>query len=108
LKTDISGDARKMVIKFQLINLASILEGIVKDMYPRVPKGKDDVYYRIEKLEIEYGISNVSDLKKLWLDRKSIHLHLFEETQDVVFSDQKYIQWHKSMSTLIKELKYGI
>ena len=108
LKTDISGDARKMVIKFQLINLASILEAIVKCLYPIMPKKKDDVYFRIEKLKIEYGISNVKDLKQLWLDRKSIHLHLYEETKGVVFSDQKYIHWHKSMSTLINELNHGI
>jgi hypothetical protein len=108
LKTDISGDARKMVIKFQLINLASILEAIVKCLYPKMPKKKDDVYFRIERLELEKNISSAKDLKQLWLDRKSIHLHLFEETKEVVFSDQKYIHWHKSMSTLIKELNYGI
>ncbi len=108
LKTDISGAARKMVIKFQLINLASILEAIVKCLYPKMPKKKDDVYCRIERLEIEKNISNANDLKQLWLDRKTIHLHLLEETQDVSFSDKKYIHWHNSMSILIKELNHGI
>lgn len=108
LKTDISGDARKMVIKFQLINLASILEAIVKCLYPKMSKKKDDVYCRIEKLETEKHISNASDLKQLWLDRKAIHLHLFEETKDASYSDKKYIHWHNAMSTLIKELNHGI
>ena len=57
---------------------------------------------------LTFLISNANDLKQLWLDRKTIHLHLLEETQDVSFSDKKYIHWHNSMSILIKELNHGI
>jgi len=35
LKTDITGDAKCMVIKFQLITLASVLEGAVKFLEPK-------------------------------------------------------------------------
>ncbi len=108
LKTDISANARGMVVKFQLINLASILEAIVKCIYPKMPQKKDDVYCRIDKLQIEKRISNATDLKKLWKARKSIHLHLTEEKDRISFSDTNYISWHKSMSILIKELNYGI
>ena len=38
LKTDIIGDARCMTVKFQLITLASVLEGIVKYLEPKTPK----------------------------------------------------------------------
>lgn len=31
-KTDVNGDARCMIIKFQLITLASVLEGVVKNL----------------------------------------------------------------------------
>lgn len=108
LKTDISADARNMIIKFQLINLASILEAIVKSIYPKMPKKMDDVYNRIDKLEIEKYISNATNLKKLWEARKSIHLHLTEEKDRIKFTDSKYIAWNKSISTLIKELNHGI
>jgi hypothetical protein len=108
LKTDIRGSARGMIIKFQLINLASILEAIVKCLYPTMPKAKNDVYNRVDKLEIERGISNANDLKKLWEARKSIHLHLTQEKDRISFTDAKYIAWHKSMATLIKELNNGV
>lgn len=107
LKTDISANAREMVIKFQLINLASILEAIVKTIYPKMPNKKDDVYNRIDKLKNEKNISNSTDLKKLWEARKSIHIHLIEE-DNISFTDAKYISWHKSLATLINELNYGI
>lgn len=108
LKTDISADARGMIIKFQLINLASILEAIVKNLYPYMPKSKDDVYNRIDKLENEKFISNAINLKKLWEARRSIHLHLTEEKDRITFTDAKYIAWNKSISKLIKELNNGI
>lgn len=108
LKTDITSDARSMIIKFQLINLASILEAIVKSIYPKMPQKKDNVYNRIDKLQSENRISNAIDLKNLWYARISIHIHLTEKNDSISFSDANYIAWHRSMSILIKELNDGI
>ncbi len=108
LKTDICSDARSMIIKFQLINLASILEAIVKSIYPKMPNKTDNVYDRIDKLHNENRISNPIDLKNLWDARNTIHLHLIDKNDSISFTDIKYIAWHKSMSILIKELNNGI
>lgn len=105
LKTDITADARQMVIKFQLINLASILEGTVKAILPEMPKRKDSVYDRIDKLEYEEFISNGSDLKNLWKSRRSIHLHLEVQDEPVDFNDINYKAWHSALSDMITSLQ---
>jgi hypothetical protein len=106
LKTDICCEARSMVIKFQLITLASVLEGVVKHLIPKTPKKKDTVYWRIDKLQSQDYISNCEDLKQLWYDRNSIHLHLdkFEESP-ISFSDENYQKWHTSMRVFMTEMK---
>ena len=109
LKTDIIGDARCMTVKFQLITLASVLEGIVKYLEPKTPKKKDNMYYRIDQLEEKRFISNAKELKQLWADRNSIHLHLDKyEDQPVEYSDNNYKLWHKAMKQLIHELKTNV
>ncbi|QYH40006.1 hypothetical protein GYM62_14865 [Algoriphagus sp. NBT04N3] len=104
LKTDIIAHARMMVIKFQLVNLASILEGIVKHLVPRMPQKKDNVYDRIDLLAKDGLIENPKDLKELWAARNSIHLHLDKVDSNLEFSDQNYIFWHSSLSKMIQDL----
>ena len=105
LKTDIIADARKMVIKFQLINLASILEGTVKSLIPEMAKKKNSVYDLIDKLESDGMISNGQDLKNLWQARRSIHLHLEVQDDPIEFNDINYKAWHSALSTMISDLK---
>jgi hypothetical protein len=104
LKTDIVAHARMMIVKFQLINLASILEAIVKYLKPDMPKTKTSVYDRIDILAMEGRISNPTELKSLWGSRKSIHLHLTGEVEQVEFSDDNYRTWHSAMRILIEDL----
>jgi hypothetical protein len=105
LKTDIIADARKMVIKFQLINLASILEGTVKFLTPEMAEKKYNVYDRIDRLQNEGLISNGQDLKKLWQARRSIHLHLEVQDDPIDFNDINYKAWHSALSIMISDLK---
>jgi len=104
LKTDVSANAREMVIKFQLINLASILEAIVKYLLPEMTGARDNVYDRIDDLKADNQIENGGDLKRLWAARKSIHLHLTGEVENIEFSDVNYRMWHESVSQLIVNL----
>lgn len=109
LKTDINGRARSMVIKFQLITLASVLEGVVKHLEPTTPKKNDNMYYRIDQLEQKGLISNAKELKQLWADRNSIHLHLDKfEKWPVEYTEKNYKLWHKAMKQLIKDLQTNI
>jgi len=106
LKTDITADARRMLIKSQLINLASILEGILKGLYPQ--KSKKSNSKIIDQLFLDKKISNKDELKEIWESRNAIHLHEIEKNKSIIFSDSKYITWNKTLATLIKELNYGI
>jgi hypothetical protein len=109
LKTDIAGDARCMIIKFQLITFASVLEGIVKYLEPKTPKGKDNMYYRIDQLQGKGLISNAKELKQLWADRNSIHLHLDKfEKSPVEYTDSNYKLWHKAIKQIMFDLKANI
>lgn len=105
LKTDIAADAREMIVKFQLINLASILEATVKNLKPKMPKKKDNVYERIDLLQEEDIISNGGELKALWAARNTIHLHLSGGKEEVKFSDENYKAWHRAMGKMIEDLK---
>jgi len=106
LKTDIAGDARCMIIKFQLVTFASVMEGIVKYLEPETPKNMDNMYYRINQLEKKGLISNAKDLKQLWSDRNSIHLHLDKfEKEPVRYTDNNYKLWHNAMKQLMSDLK---
>jgi hypothetical protein len=102
LKTDITADARRMLIKTQLINLASILEGILKALFPQ--KNKNSNSKIIDYLALNNQISNKENLKEIWESRNVIHLHEIEKNKTIIFSDKKYIAWHKTMATLIQEL----
>lgn len=104
LKTDIIAHARMMVIKFQLVNLASILEGIVKHLKPSMPSKRDNVYHRIEDLAEEGLLRNPDELKALWAARNSIHLHLDMMDDRLEFSDHSYISWHSSLSQMIQDV----
>lgn len=106
LKTDLYGDARFMVIKFQLVTLASVLEGIVKTLVPKAPKKDDNMYWRIDQLQQNNFLTNGSSLKQLWSDRNSIHLHLekFEENP-VHYSDDNYKKWHEAIRIFMQDLK---
>ena len=109
LKTDICCDAESMVIKFQLITLASVLEGVVKYLIPKVPKKVDNVYYRIEQLELKGWITNCDDLKQLWSDRNSIHLHLDKfEANPVSYSDENYRKWHEAIRLFMLDLRNNV
>lgn len=105
-KTDVIGDARSMIIKFQLITLASVLEGMVKYLKPKAPKKKDNMYWRIDQLQEKALISNAKELKQLWSDRNSIHLHLDKfEHSPVTYSDENYKLWHIAINECINALK---
>jgi hypothetical protein len=104
LKTDIGAWAREMVVKFQLINLASILEAIIKTLKPKMPGKKDNMYDRIDALQEEKLINNAAELKELWAARNSIHLHLTGNKETVEYSDENYKLWHSAMATLINNL----
>jgi len=109
LKTDIAGDARCMIIKFQLITFASVLEGIVKYLEPKTPKKDNNMYFRIGLLEEKKLITNAKELKQLWADRNSIHLHLDKfEKSPVEYTDSNYKLWHKAMKQLIHDLKTNL
>lgn len=105
LKTDIIAHAREMIVKFQLINLASILEALVKYFVPRMPKKKDNVYDRIDKMANNGIIDNPKELKNIWESRRSIHLHLSIEAEPMNFSDENYAQWHSALSHWIFKMK---
>ena len=105
LKTDIFGHAREMVIKFQLINLASVLEAVVKSLIPNTPRSKDNIYYRLDQLEDKNRVLNAAELKSLWKARRSIHLHLDEPEQSVKFNDSNYKLWHSALASMIFQLK---
>lgn len=102
LKTDIWGVPRKMIIKFQLINLAAILEAVIKHLKPEL--AKKDVYKIIDVLAKEGLVSNPVELKELWKARKSIHLHLTGDVEDVEFSDENYKLWHSALGNMIVDL----
>lgn len=109
LKTDICCEANSMVIKFQLITLASVLEGVVKYLIPKATKKDDNVYWRINQLQTQELIANGDDLKQLWSDRNSIHLHLDKfEANPVNYSDENYRIWHKAIRTFMLELRDNI
>ena len=105
LKTDITADARHMVIKFQLINLAAILEGVLTSIIPEMPNRKDNVYDRIDKLSSEKAIVNGLELKELWRSRRSIHLHLEVKDDPIDFNDINYKAWHSALSEMIASLQ---
>lgn len=104
LKTDIIAHARIMVIKFQLINLATITEGIVKYLKPSMSRTRNNVYHRIDDLAEEGLLRNPDELKALWAARNSIHLHLDMMDDRLEFSDHNYISWHSSLSQMIQDL----
>jgi hypothetical protein len=106
LKTDICCDAESMVIKFQLITLVSVLEGVVKNLIPKAPKKDDTVYWRIDQLQKNDFITNGTSLKQLWSDRNSIHLHIekFEENP-VHYTDVNYKKWHEAIRIFMQDLK---
>lgn len=109
LKTDICCDAESMVIKFQLVTLASVLEGVVKNLIPKAPKKNDTMYWRIDQLQIQDYISNGTDLKQLWHDRKSIHLHLNEfEGNPVSYTDKNYRKWHGAIRLFMLDLRNNV
>jgi hypothetical protein len=109
LKTDLYGDARFMVVKFQLVTLASVLEGVVKNLIPKVPKKLDNVYYRIDQLQSKGLITNGVDLKQLWSDRNSIHLHLDKyEDNPVNYTDENYRKWHEAMRIFMFDLRNNV
>jgi hypothetical protein len=109
LKTDICCEAETMVIKFQLITLASVLEGVVKNLIPKAPKNDDSMYWRIDQLQSKRLITNGDDLKQLWYDRKSIHLHLNEfEANPVSYSDENYRKWHEAMRLFMLDLRNNV
>jgi hypothetical protein len=103
LKTDIFGHARQMIVKFQLINFGAILEAVVKYLKPEM--AKKDVYAIINSLSEEGLISNPKELKELWKARKSIHLHLTGDVENVEFSDENYKLWHSALGTMINDLR---
>jgi hypothetical protein len=106
LKTDLFGDARFMVVKFQLVTLASVLEGVVKNLIPKAPKNDDSMYWRIDQLQSKGLITNGVDLKQLWYDRNSIHLHLDKyEKNPVNYTDVNYIKWHEATRIFMQDLK---
>jgi len=102
LKTDIIAHARNMIVKFQLINLGAILEGVVKHLKPEM--AKKDVYTVIDQLAEEGLLSNPKELKELWKARKSIHIHLTGDVEEVNFSDENYILWHSALGKMIEDL----
>lgn len=109
LKTDICCDAESMVIKFQLITLASVLEGVVKNLVPKAPKNDNTMYWRIDKLQSQGLITNGGDLKQLWHDRKTIHLHLNEfEVNPVSYSDENYRKWHEAIRLFMLDLRNNV
>lgn len=105
LKTDIIADARQMVIKFQLINLAAILEGILTAVLPEMPNQKNNVYDRIDKLHSDGSIVNGPELKNLWKCRRSIHLHLEVQDDPIDFNDINYKTWHTALSEMLASLQ---
>lgn len=108
-KTDVAADARSMIIKFQLITLASVLEGMVKYLEPKAPKKKDNMYWRIDQLQEKKLITNAKELKQLWSDRNSIHLHLDKfEKSPVAYTDENYRLWHKAINECMKSLKTNL
>jgi hypothetical protein len=109
LKTDICCDAESMVIKFQLITLASVLEGVVKNLIPKAPKKDDSMYWRIDQLQSKGLITNGVDLKQLWSDRNSIHLHLDKyEENPVSYTDHNYRKWHDAIRTFMFDLRNNV
>ncbi|SDD83295.1 hypothetical protein SAMN04488104_10738 [Algoriphagus faecimaris] len=95
-----------MIIKFQLINLGAILEAVVKHLRPDLVK--KDVYFIINKLAEDNLISNPQELKELWKARKSIHLHLTGDVEDIEFSDENYILWHSALGRMIQDLNESL
>jgi ABC-type taurine transport system ATPase subunit len=91
-----------MIVKFQLINLGTILEGVVKHLKPEM--AKKDVYTVIDQLAEEGLLSNPKELKELWKARKSIHIHLTGDVEEVNFSDENYILWHSALGKMIEDL----
>jgi len=109
LKTDICCEAKSMVIKFQLITLASVLEGVVKNLVPKAPKKDDTMYWRIDQLQSKGLITNGVDLKQLWSDRNSIHLHLDKyEENPVSYTDDNYRKWHEAIRTFMFDLRNNV
>jgi hypothetical protein len=109
LKTDICCEAETMVIKFQLVTLASVLEGVVKNLIPNVSKKNDNMYWRIDHLQSKELISNGVDLKQLWSDRNSIHLHLDKfEANPVSYSDENYRKWHEAIRIFMFDLRNNV
>ena len=104
LKTKIWGYARHMVVKFLLINLGSILEAVVKHLTDGVVRTNAPTYDHIDYLQGEGRITNGADLKRLWADRKSIHVHLTGDVDEVEFSDGNYQLWHSAMGKMIEDL----
>ncbi len=107
LKTDIRSYPRHMLIKSQLINLASILEAIIKYLYPEQAQKKVPIYAILDLLSQEKNIE-VESLKMMWKERNKIHLLITNEVETFTFSDKKYIEWHRSMATFIKQLSHGV
>jgi hypothetical protein len=109
LKTDLFGDARFMIVKFQLVTLASVLEGVIKYLNPKTPRKKDTMYWRIDQLQTQGLITNGGDLKQLWHDRKSIHLHLNEfEANPVSYTDKNYRKWHGAIRLFMLDLRNNV
>ena len=107
LKTDIRSYPRHMLIKSQLINLASILEAIVKYLYPVQAQKNVSIYVILDLLSKEKNIE-VESLKMIWKTRNKIHLHITDEVETYKFTDAKYKEWHRAMATFIKELNNGV
>lgn len=104
LKTDITAHARQMMIKFQLINLASVLEGIAKHLTHGIIRSGAPIYDHIDYLQGEGKITNGVALKQLWSARNSIHLHLTGEVENVEFSDENYVLWHSALEKMLRDL----
>ena len=102
LKTDIWGIARGMIIKFQLVNLGSILEGIVNSFENNnvsMPK-------KLQRMCNNGLITEAQreDLSSVWESRDAVHLRLNNVTEVVEFSGENYEFWHRTIGSFISNL----
>ncbi|MEQ6166159.1 hypothetical protein AAOE16_03100 [Ekhidna sp. MALMAid0563] len=105
LKTDIAYEARAMIVKFQLVNLAVILEALVKHVRPHVADAQNSVRGRIEVLHNDGVIDQQTedDLKDLWATRNRIHIDTRPD-ELATYSNDNYILWHDAVKRLIEAL----